>query len=142
MAAGPEISVESPPPPTTTVVTDSVVVVDQSAPKNDSENVNLVNSNDDNNNTNTNDVESKKGSEMKVKEFVEMWSNLKLNPMAKEFFPSSYSPIDRNQPEFAINYFAQPTAYFKNYPTDNGIDVYPNNRRVYSFSSEFYKGFT
>lgn len=112
MAAGPETETEA-----------SVV-------KNvDNESVNLVNSNDD-------VVESKKGSdsdsksEMKMQEFVEMLSNLKLNPLAKEFFPSSYSPIDHNhdQPEFALNYFMQPAVYFKNHP-ENGIEGFPNNRR-------------
>ncbi|KAK1414431.1 hypothetical protein QVD17_30175 [Tagetes erecta] len=98
-----------------------------------------VNSDDNNNNKNGSVVvvESKKGSvsdskssEMKMKDFVEMLSSLKLNPMAEEFFPSSYSPIDRNrdQSEIPINYFLHPTAFFKNFP-ENGIDGFNNNRR-------------
>lgn len=45
---------------------------------------------------------------------VDMLSNLKLNPLAKEFFPSSYSH-DHLTPDFS-----------KNSPND----AYPNNRRV------------
>ncbi|KAL8223760.1 hypothetical protein R6Q57_019235 [Mikania cordata] len=133
MAAGPEISVESP------ATITSPAVVDQSPPEIevsvvksvDSESVNFVNL--DHNDESV--VESKKGSdsdsksEIKMKEFVDMLSSLKLNPMAKEFFPSSYSPIDRNrdQIELPLNYFVQP-AYFKNHP-ESGIEDYPNNRR-------------
>lgn len=139
MAAGPQISVES-------------SENDQSGSRIevkcvDSESVNFVNSDDNNNNININNinndtkngsvVESKKGSDsdsksdIKMKEFVDILSSLKLNPMAKEFFPSSYSPIDRNrdQSEIPVNYFVQPNAFFKNYP-ENGIDGFPNNRRV------------
>lgn len=139
MAAGPEISVESPASTAMSASPD----VHQSPPKPkdsivksvDSESDNSVNSYDDNGSI-ISHVDSKKGSdsdsksEMKMQDFVDMLSNLKLNPMAKEFFPSSYSPIDRNrdQPEFALNYFVQP-AYYKNYP-ENGIEGYPNNRRV------------
>ncbi|XP_071715559.1 polyadenylate-binding protein-interacting protein 9-like [Rutidosis leptorrhynchoides] len=86
-------------------------------------------------NPNNDVVESKKlcdtdsKSEIQMQDFVNMLSNLKLNPLAKEFFPSSYSPIDHNhnQPELAFNYFVQP-AYFYNNP-QNGIEGYPNNRR-------------
>lgn len=56
---------------------------------------------------------------------VDMLSNLKLNPLAKEFFPSSYShdPLTPNN-------------FSKNSPDD----AYPNNRRVillYSSKSHF-----
>ncbi|KAI3803630.1 hypothetical protein L1987_31787 [Smallanthus sonchifolius] len=120
MAAGPEISGDQFPPKIEASVVKSV----------DSESVDFVNSDDDNGPV----VESRKGSDLdpksdiKMQEFVDMLSSLKLNPMAKEFFPS-YSSIDRNrdQSEFASNYFVQP-AYFKNYP-ENGIEAYPNNRR-------------
>lgn len=138
MAAGPEISVES----SASTAVSASPDVHQSPPKPkdsivksvDSESDNSVNSYDDNGSI-ISHVDSKKGSdsdsksEMKMQDFVDMLSNLKLNPMAKEFFPSSYSPIDRNrdQPEFALNYFVQP-AYYKNYP-ENGIEGYPNNRR-------------
>ncbi|KVH93188.1 Ataxin-2, C-terminal [Cynara cardunculus var. scolymus] len=134
MAAGPEISVES---PATTATASPAVVHPSSPPKTevsivksvDSESVHFVNSDDDDGSV----VTPKKGSdpdprsEMKMQEFVDMLSNLKLNPMAKEFFPSSYSPVDRNRDQFAFNYFLQP-AYYKNYP-ENGIEGYPNNRR-------------
>ncbi|KAI3712187.1 hypothetical protein L1987_70737 [Smallanthus sonchifolius] len=113
MAAGPEISDESP------ATVTSPAGVDQSEPKNeifnvksvDSESVNLVNSDDNDGSNKGSDSDSK--SEIKMKDFVDMLSSLKLNPMAKEFFPSSY--------------FVQP-AYFKNHP-ENGIEGYPNNRR-------------
>lgn len=132
MAAGLETSIES-------------ASVDQSAPKNevsgvkiaDNESVNNNIDNNINNNNNGSVVESKKGSdsesksENKMKEFADMLSSLKLNPMAKEFFPSSYSPMDRNrdQSELAVNYLVQQPAYFESYP-GNGIEGYPNNRRV------------
>ncbi|MFS7995399.1 putative RNA recognition motif domain, ataxin-2, RNA-binding domain superfamily [Helianthus anomalus] len=127
MAAGPEISVES----VATITSPTVGEISSpqnevSAVKNlDSESVNLVNSDDKN--------ESKKGSdsdlksETKMKEFVDMLSSLKLNPMAKEFFPSYHSPIDHNRDQPEVNYFVQP-AYVKNYP-ENAIEGYPNNRR-------------
>lgn len=127
MAAGPEISVESP------ATTASPAVVHPSPPKTevsmDSESVNFVNSDDVV--TPKKGIDSDPKSEMKMQDFVDMLSNLKLNPMAQEFFPSSYSPVDRNrdQPEFAFNYFLQQQpAYYKNYP-ENGIEGYPNNRR-------------
>lgn len=149
MAAGPEISIESP-------AATAPAVVNQSPPKTevsvvesvDIESVTFVNSDDNNNDPVL--VESKKGSdsdpnsEMKMQDFVDMLSSLKLNPMAKEFFPSSYSPIDHNrdQPELAFNYFVQP-AYIKNYP-ENGIEAYPNNRRRrnnYSNTRRLSRGF-
>ncbi|XP_076929302.1 polyadenylate-binding protein-interacting protein 9-like [Bidens hawaiensis] len=126
MAAGLETSIES-------------ASIDQSAPKNEAFGVKIAdNESVNNNNINNNNgsvVESKKGSdsesksENKMKEFADMLSSLKLNPMAKEFFPSSYSPMDRNrdQSEFAVNYLVQP-AYFESYP-GNGIEGYPNNQR-------------
>jgi len=91
----------------------------------DSESVN----NSNNNNKNGSVSDSK--TDIKMKDFVDMLSSLKLNPMAEEFFPSSYSPIDRNrdQSEIPISYFMHPTAFFKNFP-ENGIDGYTNNRRV------------
>ncbi|KAI7737739.1 hypothetical protein M8C21_020752 [Ambrosia artemisiifolia] len=125
MAAGPEIAVESP---------------DQSPPKIegtvDSESVDFVNSDDNNNNNSDGSVvDSKKASdsgpksEIKMQEFVDMLSSLKLNPMAKEFFPS-YSIIDRNrdQSEFGLHYFMQQPGYFNNY-SENVVEGYPSNRR-------------
>lgn len=136
MAAGPEISIES---AASTTVAGSITAVDQSSPKtevavtNQSDNFNVAKPDD--NDSVVNNVDSQNGSdsdsksEMKMQDIVDILSNLKLNPMAKEFFPSSYSPIDRNgdQTELTLNYFAP--AYFTNSPGD-GIEAYPNNRRV------------
>ena len=118
MAAGLEISVQE----TTTVAAPppSAAFVDQSSPKTEvvvSENINVANPDDDS--VVVSDVESKKGSdfdpksEMKMQDIVDMLSTLKLNPMAKEFFPSSYSPIygsNGDQSELTLNFFA--TAYY------------------------------
>ncbi|PSS16041.1 Polyadenylate-binding protein [Actinidia chinensis var. chinensis] len=57
-------------------------------------------------------------SEFKMQDIVDMLSKLKLNPLAKEFFPSSYLQ-DRDQ--LAANNFS-PDKHL-------GIDGYPNNRR-------------
>ncbi|XP_071696777.1 polyadenylate-binding protein-interacting protein 8-like [Rutidosis leptorrhynchoides] len=81
----------------------------------------------DNSKDNCSVVNSEKGSDsdlksdMKVQDIVDIVSNLKLNPMAKEFFPSSYSPN-----EITINYFA-PAFYINSH--GDGIEGYPNNRR-------------
>ena len=125
MAAGPEISIESPQLATVTeTVADNVAVV--------------VAGGDDNDQPKK--VESDDDDSKKIKDFVEMLSNLKLNPMAKEFFPSYINKnnnSNRDQNEFAINYFVQQpvVGYIKNYPdnnnNNNGIEGYPNtNRRV------------
>ncbi|GMP66264.1 hypothetical protein CsSME_00026688 [Camellia sinensis var. sinensis] len=60
-------------------------------------------------------------SEFKMQDIVDMLSKLKLNPLAKEFFPSSYLH-DRNRDQSLPNNFS---------PTQKnlGIDGYPNNRR-------------
>ncbi|XP_024966402.1 polyadenylate-binding protein-interacting protein 9-like [Cynara cardunculus var. scolymus] len=141
MAAGPEISgeesttVAAPPPPPPAVVRQSSPKTDVTEVKiNESENINVANPDDDDDDDVVNDVESKKGSdsdpksEMKMQDIVDMLSTLKLNPMAKEFFPSSYSPIYRNddQPELNLNFFTP--AYYTN-STGDGIEGYPNNRR-------------
>ncbi|KAK4487191.1 hypothetical protein RD792_006510 [Penstemon davidsonii] len=56
-------------------------------------------------------------SELEMKEFVDMLKNLKLNPMAKEFFPSSY-------------YQPQMVAYsFVPFDKNLGNDGFPNNRK-------------
>ncbi|KAL4555259.1 hypothetical protein LXL04_037873 [Taraxacum kok-saghyz] len=135
MAAGPEISIES---AASTTVAGSVTPIDQSSPKtevtatNESDNFNVPKPDD--NDSVVNNVDSKPGSdsdsksEMKMQDIVDILSNLKLNPMAKEFFPSSHSPIDRNgdPTELTLNYFAP--AFYSNYTSD-GIEAYPNNRR-------------
>ncbi|KAL8507796.1 hypothetical protein ACS0TY_018362 [Phlomoides rotata] len=56
-------------------------------------------------------------SELQMKEFVDMLEKLKLNPQAKEFFPSSY-------------YQSQLGALsFMSFDNDMGYDGFPNNRR-------------
>ncbi|KAA8524086.1 hypothetical protein F0562_010483 [Nyssa sinensis] len=79
-------------------------------------------------NTNSNAVSLSNGikdsgskSEFKVQDIVDMLSNLKLNPLAKEFFPSSY-PQDRNRDQLVANNFSPVNKH-------SGIDGYPNNRR-------------
>lgn len=121
MAAGPEISSES---AVTTTVDTNLDDAHQSSQKTEvSENTNVVNSDD-----NGSVVNSEKGSDsdsksdMKIQDIVDIFSNLKLNPMAEEFFPSSYSPN-----EFTLNYFA-PAFYINSH--GDGIEGYPNNRRV------------
>ncbi|KAL8205399.1 hypothetical protein R6Q57_008950 [Mikania cordata] len=123
MAAGPEISGE---PAPATPVAASIDSGDQSSPKTTKTNV----VNPDDNDSLVNNVESKKGSEsdsnseIEMQGIVDILSNLKLNPMAKEFFPSSYSPIARNDEK--LNYFAP--AFYINSPMDS-IEGYPTNRR-------------
>lgn len=74
---------------------------------------------------NVDDKESdSKKSEFKMQEIADMLSKLKLNPMAKEFFPSSYLVIGPNRDQFG------PADGFS--PVNNqlfGDDGYPNNRR-------------
>lgn len=110
MAAGPEISEESL-VPTSTV---NAVVVDQP------EVVDAVNVNDSVVNKSESDSDTK--SDMKMQEIADILSNLKLNPMAKEFFPSSYSPNSRNgDQQTTLNCFAP--AFYITSPIDG------NNRR-------------
>ncbi|KAI7751747.1 hypothetical protein M8C21_009189, partial [Ambrosia artemisiifolia] len=120
MAAGLEISCES-----AAASVEAAVVTKES----DSENINVANPNDNNNGS---VVESKKGSEsdsnsaMEMQGIVDILSNLKLNPLAKEFFPSSYSPIARNGDK--LNYFA-PAFYLKPPVAMDAIEGHPPNRR-------------
>ncbi|KAL7216566.1 hypothetical protein ACSBR1_028502 [Camellia fascicularis] len=69
----------------------------------------------------TDSKKSDSKSEFKMQDIVDMLSKLKLNPLAKEFFPSSYLH-DRNRDQSLPNNFS---------PTQKnlGIDGYPNNRR-------------
>ncbi|PWA79869.1 CTC-interacting domain 9 [Artemisia annua] len=110
MAAGPEISEESlVPTPTVNVVVDQSEVID-AVNVNDSVVVNKSES----------DSDTK--SDMKMQEIADILSNLKLNPMAKEFFPSSYSPNSRNgDQQTPLNCFAP--AFYITSPIDG------NNRR-------------
>ncbi|KAI7751750.1 hypothetical protein M8C21_009192 [Ambrosia artemisiifolia] len=120
MAAGLEISCES------AASVEAAVVTKES----ESQNINVANPNDNNNGS---VVESKQGSEsesnsaMEMQGIVDILSNLKLNPLAEEFFPSSYSPIARNGDK--LNYFA-PAFYLKPPVPMDTIEGHPPNRRV------------
>ncbi|KAL6570568.1 Polyadenylate-binding protein-interacting protein 9 [Orobanche gracilis] len=63
------------------------------------------------------DLDSNSKSEMQMKEIVDMLKKLKLNPMAKEFFPSSYYQGQIGAHSFVPN------------NTNFGNDGFPNNRR-------------
>lgn len=66
-------------------------------------------------------VDSK--SELQMKNFVDMLKNLKLNPLAKEFIPSS-------------NYYGQVGGYgFLISAKNSGNDTFPNNRKKKNYSS-------
>ncbi|KAM7498526.1 hypothetical protein LguiA_022940 [Lonicera macranthoides] len=59
-------------------------------------------------------------SEFQMQDIVDMLSKLKLNPLAKEFFPASHAN-DRNRDQLVVaNYFVEP---------NKGNDGFPNNRR-------------
>ncbi|KAK1439705.1 hypothetical protein QVD17_05525 [Tagetes erecta] len=127
MAAGLDISGESALAAVAATVVDPVDDDDvnhQSSPKTatkvvvttDGENMNVENLDEIKNVS-----ESDANSEMGMQGIVDYLSNLKLNPLAKEFFPSSYSPIARNVDK--LNYFAP--AFYINSP----VDGQPNNRR-------------
>lgn len=68
------------------------------------------------------DLSSNEGSksELKMKEIVDMLNKLKLNPQAKEFFPSSYYYGHMGDFNFVLS------------DHNLGIDVFPNNQRVHS----------
>ncbi|XP_076925786.1 polyadenylate-binding protein-interacting protein 9-like [Bidens hawaiensis] len=73
-------------------------------------------------------VESDADSEMGLSGIVDILSNLKLNPMAKEFFPSSYYPNNK------LNYLAPAFYINKNNINNNNSHLdsgegYPSNRR-------------
>ncbi|KAL6554324.1 Polyadenylate-binding protein-interacting protein 8-like isoform X1 [Orobanche minor] len=63
------------------------------------------------------DSDSDSKSEMQMKEIVDMLKKLKLNPMAKEFFPSSYYQGQMGAHSFVPN------------NKNLGNDGFPNNRR-------------
>lgn len=135
MAAGAEVSGEG-----VVGIDSSVVVVEPSSPKNStppSEKFVEKNGND-NGNENENFSSDKSGdsdvsngvknsdsnsdskSELQMKEIVDMLKKLKLNPLAKEFFPSSY-------------YYGQMGDY-NLVLSEKGSDGFPN-RRVYTLLS-------
>lgn len=66
--------------------------------------------------------ESDSKQEFGMQHIVDMLSNLKLNPMAKEFVPSYYSN-DRSPDQFA-------GAFFVPVDKNSGNYGFPNNRRV------------
>ncbi|GFZ07597.1 hypothetical protein Acr_19g0005340 [Actinidia rufa] len=68
----------------------------------------------------TDSEESESKSELKMDEIADMLSKLKLNPLAKEFFPSSYHDRNRDQ-----------LAHDNSSPDNNHLGDYgfPNNRR-------------
>ncbi|GFZ12347.1 hypothetical protein Acr_23g0007320 [Actinidia rufa] len=68
----------------------------------------------------TDSEESESKSELKMDEIADMLSKLKLNPLAKEFFPSSHQ--DRNRDQFAGDDSSPDNKHLENYG-------FPNNRR-------------
>lgn len=65
--------------------------------------------------------ESDSKPEFRMQHIADMLSNLKLNPMAKEFFPSYYSN-DRSPDQFAGSFFVPVNK-------NSGNDGFPDNRR-------------
>lgn len=61
---------------------------------------------------------SNEKSELEIEEIDDMLKTLKLNPLAKEFFPSSY-----NRDQLGLNNFVPPNKIW-------GNDSFPNIRRV------------
>lgn len=141
MAAGAEVSGEG------VVGTDSpAAVVEPSSPKNSSppsekiveKNENENENEKDNENENENFSSDKSGdsdvsnggknsdsnsitdskSELQMKEIVDMLKKLKLNPLAKEFFPSNYCYGQMGDYNFVLS------------DKNLGNDGFPNNRRV------------
>ncbi|PSR96474.1 Polyadenylate-binding protein [Actinidia chinensis var. chinensis] len=68
----------------------------------------------------TDSEESESKSELKMDEIADMLSKLKLNPLAKEFFPSSHQ--DRNRDQFAGDNSSPDNKHLENYG-------FPNNHR-------------
>ncbi|CAA2973922.1 polyadenylate-binding -interacting 8-like isoform X2 [Olea europaea subsp. europaea] len=64
-----------------------------------------------------NDSGSDSKSELQMKDIVDMLKKLKLNPLAKEFFPSSYYHSEKGANNFVLT------------DTNSGIDGSPINRR-------------
>ncbi|KAJ9183086.1 hypothetical protein P3X46_006996 [Hevea brasiliensis] len=82
-----------------------------------------VNTNNNTNNDTKNldsDVKSKSESEFRVQKLVDMFT--KLNPLAKEFFPSSYHNNNNTQNNLHLNDLAEPNKQSAN-------DNFPTNRR-------------
>ncbi|KAL2496601.1 Polyadenylate-binding protein-interacting protein 9 [Forsythia ovata] len=122
MAAGAEVSGET---VAVEMVSSAAVTVEPSSPKNTdtaSENNNEKNANFNIKYTGEKDVnyidkDSDSESEMQMKEIVDMLKKLKLNPLAKEFFPSSY-----HRSQMGDNNFVPANKI-------SGNDGFPNNRR-------------
>ncbi|CAL0326459.1 unnamed protein product [Lupinus luteus] len=79
--------------------------------------------------TNTMDSKPKPESEFSVQNLVDMFT--KLNPLAKEFFPSSY-PHNHDQLHQGFNQFSSTNFLINAKPLAN--DNYPNRRRRNSFN--------
>ncbi|KAL6975537.1 Polyadenylate-binding protein-interacting protein [Sarracenia purpurea var. burkii] len=62
-------------------------------------------------------------SDLKMQDIVDMLSKLKLNPLAKEFFPSSYLQVPNNRDQ-------SPDENLSPVNKHSGDDGYPNYRRV------------
>lgn len=120
MAAGPELSGEAAAAAAVVAEAPAVVQTETVAVNNiktddpSSDNAVVVTSKD------PADTNSK--SELKMQDIVDMLSKLKLNPLAKEFFPSSYAN-DRNRDQLVPNFFVPVN---KTPGNDGG---FPNNRR-------------
>lgn len=71
------------------------------------------------------DSKPKTESEFSVQKLVDMFT--KLNPLAKEFFPSSYSPNHDHRPQ-GFNLLTPANFLVNTKPSAN--DNSPNNRRV------------
>lgn len=65
--------------------------------------------------------ESDSKSELKMQQMTDVLSNLKLNPMAKEFIPASYL-LDRSRDQFVPGYFGHASKFL-------GNEGFPVNRR-------------
>lgn len=76
------------------------------------------------------DPNMKPKSEFDAHKLAEMFSN--LNPLAKEFFPSSYSHHDRQ--EFQFYYQNNNRSSTKNFQVADQLLHSDNNRRVFFFS--------
>lgn len=80
------------------------------------------------------DPEMKPKSEFDAHKLAEMFSN--LNPLAKEFFPSSYSHHDR--PDFQFYYHNYNRSSMKNFQPADQLLHNDNDRRVFFYFDLFF----
>ncbi|XP_047330312.1 polyadenylate-binding protein-interacting protein 8 [Impatiens glandulifera] len=71
--------------------------------------------------------ESDSKSELKMLQIEDVFTNLKLNPMAKEFIPASYL-IDRSRDQFADGYFVPGSKFLDN----EGLPINRRRRNKYN----------